>query len=412
MIGPLKGRAGACLLAGLACCLPASGAVADEIENLGLVALRDAVAWTSERHSAPMIAWLGDPDASVPWQEGAGLEEALFHISLGAPAMWDKRGEIYLLSVPPPHSVLPREAHLPGNLIRCRSILEGLSRDVLARVGQGDRIKAEDLSPRSVAHINALVRRLTARYDPANSRVQYEAALAQGEIGVEFRPTLSLCPPHLSGVPDNVIHLSTRGSEEVVAEDWPGTAGWAGWEAAEEVPRERLPEPAVAIAPGVYPLADLVFQIGNAAGAEIGVDPRYADRQVYLNVPDLAAGELLRLVADACYLNLLEAEDGVLVGTPIEHGDWLRMHRDNVAWLLEVLKPQTAFPRDSDAARFARVLLGGEEITVRTMPRSIQGKLRPQMIEGREGHVLKLYPGFDLCFYPPGSSGVSIICLR
>jgi hypothetical protein len=158
-----------------------------------------------------------------------------------------------------------------------------------------------------------------------------------------------------------------------------------------------LPSKSVKIDPGLYSLAECAKRLSEA-GAPCVVEAGLSDRQVYLNVPAMPAGKLMKLVAEACALQLSATKDGVAFGSGGPQGDLFRLHRANLVWLLEAIKPATALPGNSLAAQLAKAALPSGEIAFASLPAPLKEYLEPKVPKPQGDAMLRLIPalGFEL----------------
>ncbi len=228
--------------------------------------------------------------------------------------------------------------------------------------------------------------------------------MTRGSTQIRFRPELTASSRGAGLRPGEwTMELSTHGEGELVEIDWAGATGWALPDAAmQEAVQPTIAQEDVRVDPGLYPLEDVVDQVSAVVEVGVGVDPIHASRQVYINLPSMPAGQVMQLLADACWLELLGTDDGIILGASLPNGDRLRLHRANLMWLVNALRPLEGVSKDSAAARFAEVVLGSQRRRVRfgELPASLQHLVGPELPLGTgEDLDITVIPAFELQFH-------------
>jgi hypothetical protein len=376
-------------------------------DGLPQLSVQEALKRLVETRKVPLVAWLGDPELGVDWEQGDDLEKTLFRLSLAAPAVWETKDGVLVFSMPPfrPDEVSAVPLHV--NLIRERAVFERLPEGMVPWLLSGKEVLCRDLPDDCRALLRAYVRERTVG-SPAPWSEAYEHAVAEGSIQLFFTPALTLCSLLADRMPGElVMDLPVWGEGPKTALDWRPAITWLRFTEEKECTPAKLGGGRVAVDPGLYKLAELAELIGATDAARLHVAPEYDDRQVYVNVPSTPAAELAALLARACRLKLCDAEGVPTLGTTYPFGDRFRLHDDNMEWLLEWASVLTVLPRGSVAAQFAAACLPRNDAKLDDLPPPLREALKRISASRPEAFtsdtVVRLIPAFSLRFHSPGA---------
>lgn len=373
----------------------------DASGTLAQIPAETAVSRIAEVSPWPIVAWLDNPEMLVSWEEGLTAQEALTRLGVSAPTVYEHKDGVLVATIMSSLQERAESASLPGHgLVRVRQFIESLPLDTRARLARGEHVAGPELPPLSAEYLRTFMRESISGLELF---VDCVSALKHGTLQICFRPDLHLHTTDGRIKPgDWLMSVSTKGEPDTEVE-WATAASY--W--AESRTRKpgivpwRLPEDQIALPPGLYTLRELSERVTKDTGMSLGVDQEYADHVVYLRVPAMRADNLLRLVADACNLQVLEAEGRVFIGSAIEDGDLLRLHERNLAWFLDYVKPLTGVPLDSMAGQLAHAGLVSASRELSDVPSPWREYLATRLPQSGEGCRLRLLPTFGLCFCGP-----------
>ncbi len=134
-------------VASVAYLLPAVQATPQGTAESSATPLYDVVARLAALHETGTVAWLGDPGLEIACTQDTDLEGMLRNIGLGAAGVWQREGDVLLLTVAPQRPTHLPASSLPGNLIRIRAAIAALPEAIRSRLAGGRPVRGADLSP-------------------------------------------------------------------------------------------------------------------------------------------------------------------------------------------------------------------------------------------------------------------------